>query len=169
MWLEANRPHGDDIDVAIFERVPPANATCAAMHYLKVKAVERRVQPNATEGIAISSIGEIRGLSFVVQTTGRALYVAARAEQLSRLDVRMQEKPGELEGRIAFNGRMAWSIDFPRRLRAPLELRLSAVAALYPVVQAVEMLRARGGDAEVTEVLNRHGATVLRLRHRTTP
>jgi hypothetical protein len=169
MWLEANRPRGDDIDVAILERVPPANATCAAVHYRKVKAVERRVRSVATEGVTISSIGEICGLSFVVRTTGPGRYVAAWAEQVSRLDIRMPEKPGELAGRIAFNGRMAWSIDFPRRLRAPLEFRLTAVTARYPVAQAAEMLRARGGGAEVTEILNRHGATVLSLRHRTTP
>ena len=39
----------------------------------------------------------------------------------------------------------------------------------YPVAQAAEMPRARGGGAEVTEILTRHGATVLSLRHRTTP
>ena len=69
--------------------------------YRKVKAVERRVQSNAMEGVTISTILEVCGLSYVVQTTWPALYVAACVEQDSQLDVRMPENRSELEGRIA--------------------------------------------------------------------
>ncbi len=168
-WFAATLPGADQVQVMVHERRPPDGRTCAAVHFRNVEAVTVPVPRGSATGFSPSAHEGLCGLEFTVVVRGRPLYAAALLRVTSGRYLEAGPRPDFLAGAKPFDGRQAWAIDLPWRLRAPFAYRLDVVAASYPVSEALGLLPAQADSARVADHLARRGVRLLSSHHRVTP
>ena len=78
-------------------------------------------------------------------------------------------EPTYFDGTEALTGRRTWSIDVPRRLSEPFEIKLIAIGGAHPVAKDADWLRVHGGSADATKALSLQGLMTATVRHRVMP
>lgn len=164
---QVEAPPLDLPNVAIYERRAPQGHTCAEVHFGAVDAVKVPVATN-TE-ISNSRLKGLCGLAVAVDNGAREHFVAVVVDVLAGKLLYGTTKPDIFGGETAFDGREEWSIDLPRRLPGPFEIRVAAISAPKSVGEQAQWLDAQADASAAVHELNTKGFATAMLQHRVTP
>lgn len=152
---------------SVLERRAPAGHSCAEVQFGSVPAAETPVAA-ATE-LTVSAVKGLCGLTFAVDNGAARNYVAVVVDVVAGKLMYGTLEPTYFDGTEAFDGKRTWSIDVPRRLSDPFEIKLIAVAGSHPVAKDADWLRQHGGRDDAVKALTLQGLQLATVRHRVMP
>jgi hypothetical protein len=152
---------------SVLERRAPTGHTCAEVQFGSVAAAETPVA--AESELRVSAVKGLCGVTFAVDTAATPLYVAVVVDVVAGKLVYGTLEPTYFDGTEPITGRRTWSIDVPRRLSEPFEIKLIAVAGAHSVAKDADWLRTHGGSADAVKALALQGLITATVRHRVMP
>ena len=148
--VEEPKPVAGDKIMTIVERRAPPGRSCAEVQFGTVAAVEVPVaSPGPDPGT--SALKGLCGLGVAVDNGEIPRFVAVNVEAVAGKLLYGTVRPDAFAGQAAFGGRHEWAIDLPRRLQAPFEIRVTALAGPHPLAEAAD-----GDSREVATATLRH-------------
>ena len=168
-WLSAHRPGDGEIEVLVFEQRPPDGRTCAAVHFRNVEPLAIPVPRRLSGEFLPSTHDGLCGLAYTLVVGDEPLYVAVSLQVTSGRHLQTLPSPTALMGAVSFSGRRSWAIELPWQLREPFAYSIEAVAATYPMSDALGWWLGNGVIPRVAGRMADLGVLARSWRHEVAP